>query len=181
MKLNTLKLTETHDVEKTLSYIVAGSLLIALCAQIQIPLGFTPVPVTLQTFAVLLLGVALGARNAMLAVLVYLAEGMMGFPVMKGGTINPFALIGPTGGYLVGMVAQAYLAGWFFERAHRFSPAILFLAVSATCFIELGFGALWLSFFVGAANTLEMGVLPFLPGEALKTLAVVGYSSSLKR
>ena len=144
-------------------------------------MGFTPVPITLQTFAVLLLAATLGARNAMLAVVVYLAEGMMGFPVMKGGTVNPLALIGPTGGYLIGMVAQAYLAGWFFERAYKFSSAILILAVSATCFIQLGVGALWLSLFVGATNTLEMGVLPFLPGEILKTMAIVCYSSSIKR
>lgn len=181
MKLDTLKLTATQDVEKTLSYIVGGSFLIALCAQIQIPLGFTPVPITLQTLAVLMLAAMLGARNAMLAVIVYLAEGMMGFPVMKGGTINSLALIGPTGGYLLGMVAQAYLAGWFFERAQRFSSAVLFLAVSATCFIGLGLGAVWLSFFVGTTNTLHMGVLPFIPGEIVKTLAVIGYSSSMKR
>lgn len=181
MKLNTLKLTAKQDVEKTLSYIVAGSLLIALCAQIQIPLGFTPVPITLQTFSVLLLAATLGARNAMLAVIVYIAEGMMGLPVMKGGTANPFALVGPTGGYLVGMVVQAYLAGWFFERFSRFSSTPLLLALSTTCFIQLGLGALWLSFFVGSAHVLQMGILPFLPGEILKTLAVLGYSSSLKR
>ncbi len=181
MNLNALKITKTYDLEKTLSHVVAGSLLIALCAQIQIPLGFTPVPITLQTLAILLLGATLGARNAMLAVVMYLAEGMMGFPVMKGGTVNPLALIGPTGGYLIGMVAQAYMAGWFFERAQRFSAIGVFLGVCATCLLQLALGSVWLSFFVGAAHTIEMGILPFLPGELLKVMAVVGYSSSVKR
>ena len=96
--------------------LVAGfSLVIALGAQIAIPLPFTPVPVTLQTLAVLLAGCTLGKGRGALAVIVYIVEGCAGLPVFSGGTGGIVHLLGPTGGYLVGFVAAAYLVGLLAE------------------------------------------------------------------
>ncbi len=81
---------------------------------IQLP--FSPVPITGQTMAVLLVGALLGSRRGALAVLAYIAEGLAGLPVFAGGAAGLARLFGPTGGYLVGFVAAAFLVGWLAER-----------------------------------------------------------------
>lgn len=153
-----------------LGQIVAGSLLIALCAQIRIPLPFTPVPITLQTLAVMLVGGALGSRNGALSVLLYLAQSMMGLPVLSGGHIDPAALIGPAGGYLASFIFQAYLVGWFMERKQEIGPSLVMLGIALSCVVNLSLGALWLGNFAGFGNAFKLGVLPFIPGEICKSI-----------
>ena len=152
--------------------LVAGfSLLIALGAQVAIPLPFTPVPVTLQTFAVLLAACLLGSVRGGLAVVLYLGEGFAGLPVFSGGTAGIAHLLGPTGGYLVGFVAAAYVAGLCAERglARRWAGALLtFLAGDVVIFAA---GAAWLAAWVGIGRAIPLGVLPFAAGEALKIAA----------
>lgn len=150
------------------SLIVGASLLVALMAQVSIPLPFSPIPITGQTFAVLLVGAALGARRGMASLLLYLLEGAVGLPVFAGGRAGPAVFLGPTGGYLVGFVAAAWLVGALAARGldRRIPQALLaFLAGEIAIFL---FGAAGLTFHVGPANALPLGVIPFIPGELIK-------------
>ena len=105
-----------------LALILAGSALIALSAQVAFPLPFSPVPVTGQTFGVLLVASLLGRARGTAAVLAYLAEGAAGLPVFAGAAAGPAKLIGPTGGYLTGFVLGAYVCGWLAERGWDRTP-----------------------------------------------------------
>jgi len=155
--------------------LVAGfSLLIALSAQAAIPLPFTPVPVTLQTFAVILTGCLLGSGRGALAALAYLAEGSAGLPFFSGGTAGLAHLFGPTGGYLVGCVAAAFLAGFMVERglARRWAGRLLTLvAADVAVFV---FGVIWLGAFTGLAKAVVLGFVPFVIGDALKIAVAWG-------
>ena len=155
--------------------LVAGfSLLIALSAQVAIPLPFTPVPVTLQTFAVILAGCLLGSGRGALAALAYLAEGSIGLPFFSGGTSGLAHLLGPTGGYLVGCVAAAFAAGFLVERglARRWAGRLVTLvAADLAVFV---FGVTWLGAFIGPAKAVTLGFLPFVVGDALKIAVAWG-------
>lgn len=153
---------------QTLGQVVLCSLLIALSAQIRIALPFTPVPITFQTLAVMLVGAMLGSRNGALSVILYLTEALMGLPVLSGGRSDPFFLMSPVGGYLVGCVIQAYLAGWFVERKHALGKPLMFFGLGAASSIQLACGACYLAFFVGTKCAWALGVAPFITGELLK-------------
>ena len=161
--------------------VLGGSLLIALSAQVAARLPFSPVPITGQTCAVLLVGAFLGSRRGMLSVLAYLAEGAMGLPVFAGGGSGPAWLGGPTGGYLLGFVVAAWTVGWLCEHLWDRSVAgtlVIMLAGSATIYM---FGLPWLARFVGADRALALGLLPFFPGDSVKiALAVLSLSLGLR-
>lgn len=155
--------------------LIAGfSLLIALAAQVSIPLPFTPVPVTLQTFMVVLAGALLGSRRGAAVVLLYLAEGFAGIPVFSLGRAGFAHLLGPTGGYLVGFVAAAWLTGFLVERslAMTFFGALVTLVMGHL--VSYITGAAWLCVFVGFPRAIALGFLPFLAGDALKVAASLG-------
>lgn len=154
--------------------VLAASLLIALSAKISIPLYFSPVPLTGQTFAIMFIGATLGSRKGMLSVLAYLVEGSLGLPVFANGGLGLMSLFGPTGGYLLGFVCQAYLVGLFFERKTSFNASKILLVLAATSFIQLSLGVLWLSFFVGLQSAVILGFYPFVLGEAVKAVALTG-------
>ncbi|HSQ59731.1 MAG TPA: biotin transporter BioY [Acidobacteriota bacterium] len=151
-----------------LALIAAGSLLIALSAQVAIPLPFSPVPVTGQTFGVLFVASMLGRARGTAAVLAYLAEGAAGLPVFAGLAAGPAKLLGPTGGYLLGFVPGAWLCGALAERGWDRTP------LRATASMILGniaifaLGLPWLARFVGASNVWALGFWPFLPGDIVK-------------
>lgn len=150
-----------------LTLIVAGSLLIGLCAQVKIQL-FGPVPITGQTFAVLMVGALLGARRGSLAVLAYLAQGLAGLPVFALAS-GPMALFGPTGGYLVGFVPAAYVTGLLAEKGwdRRIGTTVLAMALGNV--IIYAFGLAWLCCLLGISKTLlTMGLLHCIPGDILK-------------
>jgi biotin transport system substrate-specific component len=152
--------------------LVAGfSLLIALSAQVAIPLPFTPVPVTLQTFAILLTGCLLGSGRGALAAAAYVAEGSLGLPFFSGGTAGIAHLLGPTGGYLVGCVAAAYAAGLLSERGLSKTPAGLLLTLCAADLVVFVPGLAWLSVFTGSGKAVALGFVPFVVGDALKVAA----------
>ncbi len=155
--------------------VLGASLFIAICAQISIPLYFTPVPLSGQTFAVMLIGATMGSRKGLLSVLAYLIEGGMGLPVFSGGSMGFIDFIGPTGGYLVGFLLQVYFLGWCVERAKIFSTTKTLCFLLSSCAIQLALGAMWLSHFVGAQGAFLLGVAPFIIGEVLKAIAVVTY------
>jgi biotin transport system substrate-specific component len=155
--------------------LVAGfSLVIALCAQIAIPLPFTPVPVTLQTFAVLVTAGLLGSARGTAAVLAYLGEGFAGLPVFSGGRAGATHLLGPTGGYLLGFVIAAFVVGLLVERGAARSWLAAFAALAAGTVLVYVPGVLWLGAFTGADKAFALGVSPFLIGDALKIIVGCG-------
>ena len=148
--------------------VVVGTLLLAVSAKVQVP--FWPVPMTMQTLAVLLVGVAYGSRLGTATVLAYLAEGLAGLPVFAGSAAGAAYLAGPTGGYLVGFVAAAALAGALAERGWARIPvraAALFVLGHAVLFVP---GVLWLATLTGWDRAVALGLVPFLAGTAVKSL-----------
>ncbi|HEV8663453.1 MAG TPA: biotin transporter BioY [Candidatus Methylomirabilis sp.] len=149
--------------------IVGGSLLTALCAQIVIPL--TPVPITGQTFAVLLTGAALGALRGTAAIGLYVVEGLVGLPVFAGGGAGLARLQGPTGGYLLGFIAAAYLTGTLAERGWDRRVRFAAVAMAAGNVVIYLFGVPWLALYLGWADAVTKGLLPFILGDFLKLAA----------
>lgn len=151
--------------------VLAGSILLALIAQVTIPLPNTPVPISLQTFGVFLVALTLGSKKGTAAILTYLIQGSLGFPVFAGGYSNALWFLGPKAGYLIGFVLAAWIIGKLSEiKPHRsFLSTLGMLAVGEI--VILIPGALWLSAFVGYSNALAMGVTPFLIGDVVKILA----------
>ena len=151
------------------SILVGGfSLLVALSAQVAIPLPFTPVPVTLQTLMVLATGALLGSRRGAAAILLYIAEGAAGLPVFAMGRSGPAHLAGPLGGYLLGFVAAAFLAGLVSERGWDRSGLRAFAGLMLADLAIYVPGLLWLGAFTGFSRVLVQGALPFLVADVLK-------------
>lgn len=148
--------------------IVAGSALVGLAAQIAVPLPFSPVPVTGQTFAVLLLAAAFGSRLGTASVALYVAEGLIGLPVFAGGASGIARLGGPTGGYLVGFIAAAAAVGALAERGWDRRVWTCALAMLVGEVVLYVFGMAWLARFPLKVGLLEAGLLPFLVGDAYK-------------
>jgi biotin transport system substrate-specific component len=155
--------------------IVCGSLFIGLGAQIEIPLYFTPVPLTGQTFAIMLVGALLGCRKGALSVILYISEGAMGLPVFSGGGFGLVHLFGPTRGYFLGFVIQAFLVGWFLENIRTNETKKIIFALLLACTVQLWIGALWLAHYVGLNHAFMLGVYPFIPGEIIKILAITAF------
>jgi biotin transport system substrate-specific component len=148
--------------------IAGASLFIALGAQFRFYLPFSPVPVTAQTLAVLLTGALLGSRRGSAAVLLYLLEGLMGLPVFAGGQGGLASLIGPTGGYLLGFVAAAYVIGLLIERDWDRNLVTIFAALALGNAVIYVFGLLGLMIFVGSESVLTLGLWPFVLGDLFK-------------
>jgi len=160
--------------------------LIALGAYIRIPLPFTPVPVTMQTMFVMLAAAYLGRKYAVASVMAYIGLGAMGLPVFQGYGFGMAHILGVTGGYLLGFIATAYLAGYIFEKfGTKNLLTVLGIVFFGTMVIYI-FGAAWLSILLKTSfkNSLYLGVIPFLPGEAMKMLAasaiLLGTGSKVK-
>jgi biotin transport system substrate-specific component len=153
---------------RELTLVVGGSLAIAAAAQLRIPLPFTPVPVTGQTFAVLLIGALFGAKRGVATVIMYLSLGIMGLPVFAAAPPGPGALLSPTAGYLAGYVGAAWVTGTLSERGWDRRPWSTALAMAIGSGVIFSFGVLWLSQFVGWGRVLQEGFLPFIPGDLLK-------------
>jgi biotin transport system substrate-specific component len=144
-----------------------GTALLTISAKIEVP--FYPVPMTMQTLVVLLLGMAFGARLGAATVLLYLAEGAAGLPVFAGTPergIGIAYMVGPTGGYLVGFVLSAAITGWLTER-RRDWPALV-LAVTAGTVVVFIPGVIWLAQLIGFEQSIVHGITPFVWGAVLK-------------
>jgi biotin transport system substrate-specific component len=148
--------------------VIVASLIAAAAAQVEIRLPWTPVPITGQTFAVLLSGTVLGARRAFLAQCLYLLEGACGLPFFAGGAAGAAMLIGPTGGYLAAFPFAAAVTGAFAEHALDRTPVRMFLSMIAGSAVIFGLGLGQLSRFVPADALLASGLLPFIPGDLIK-------------
>jgi biotin transport system substrate-specific component len=164
--------------------VLAGSVFVAVCAHVVVPLNFTPVPLTLQTFAVLLLGLLLTPRLAAGALTAYLVEGALGLPVFAPTPVMPGLahLLGPTGGYLLAYPAAAFLISFVWRNTRGSFPGALGSAVAGN-FLILGCGGLWLAVLTHASlqSVLTLGVVPFLPGEGLKIAAAAGIALGYQR
>lgn len=157
------------DWTRSLLLVVAFSLLTALAAQVAIPLSWTPVPLTGQTFAVLLTGALLGSRLGALAMFAYLLEGASGLPFFAaGGSGLQRLLLSPTSGYLLSYPAAAFVTGLLAERGwdRRFVTATVAMAIGSIIILMSGWA--WLSRFVGPASAWAAGVAPFLVGDVIK-------------
>ncbi len=165
--------------------VLAGSALVALCAHVALPLYFTPVPLSLATFAVLLLGLLLPPRLAAATLCAYLAEGALGLPVFAPTPLAPGGLahfLGPAGGYLLAYPLAAALIAFLWRRTRRGFAAALIGAAAGSLAI-LTFGALWLAVLTHASaqSVLTLAVLPFLPGDALKIAAAAALAAGFER
>lgn len=161
-----------------IALIVCGSLLIGLCAQVSI--GW-PIPVTGQTFAVLMTGALFGARRGSLCVLAYIAEGAAGLPVFAAGRAGLGVLLGPTGGYLAGFIVAAYVTGRLAEKGWDRRIWTTVLAMVFGNVVIYAFGVGWLCQIVGIKSVLAVGLYPFIGGDLLKiALAAVLLPSGWK-
>jgi biotin transport system substrate-specific component len=165
--------------------IAAANILLVLCAHIVVPLPFTPVPVTGQTFGVLLVAVLLGARRSGIVLALYLLEGLAGLPVFQPlGTPGPARFIGPTAGYLVAYPFAAFVTGWLVERtakvtlpqaeAQTAGAPLVGALLCGEAIVFLG-GCAWLALGLrlGWPLAFRNGALPFVPGEIIKMALIV--------
>jgi biotin transport system substrate-specific component len=147
---------------------VGGALALAISAKAQVP--FYPVPMTLQTLVVLIIGAAFGARLAAATVALYLAEGLMGLQVFAGAFAGPGYIAGPTGGYLAGFLIAAALVGWLAERGWDRSLGLLLAAMALGHLVIFACGFGWLATSIGPENAWIGGVAPFFAATLVKTL-----------
>src|SRR5918993_2001183 len=158
------------DRTRSVSLVFAFSLLMALSAQFAIPIG--PVPITGQTFVVLLTGALLGSRLGAAAMIVYLLEGAIGLPFFSQARGGLAHLLGPTGGYLVAFPAAAFITGAFAEHDwdRRFPTAVAAMAIGSVVIMLSGWA--WFSILTNTPMDVafKITVLPFIPGDIIKIL-----------
>jgi len=149
--------------------ILCGSLLVAYSAQLKFYLPFSPVPVTAQTFVVLVLGVLLGSRRGALTMIAYIAEGALGLPVFAAG-YGLAAIVGPTGGYLFGFVVSAYIVGLLAEMGwdRRIITTIAAMIIGEVILLTFGFA--WLAVLTNVKTAFVAGFASFIPGDILKIM-----------
>lgn len=165
------------SIAKEAGLVFAASLLIAVCAWIQVP---GPVPFTMQTFAVMLIAGSLGGTRAAAAVGIYLMEGAAGLPVFAYGSAGPAYFATATGGYLIGFLFAAGLIGLVVERMRLRGFIPLTTAFIAGHVIILGTGFAWLAIWVGTDSAMLLGIMPFLVTSLLKS-AMAAYGVTIWR
>ena len=184
--MEAIKKIEINKIAKIILVSILGTLLLTISAKVKIP--FYPVPMTMQTFVVLFLGITLGPKIGLLTISLYLFEGIFGLPVFAGTPEKGIGLtyfIGPTGGYLVGFLAATYVAGSFkyescFDK-FKFNNFLknLIKLIFAVSFIYI-FGLLWLGFLIGWDKPIfQLGAQPFLLAELFKMLILSIIAGSL--
>ncbi|WP_339932721.1 biotin transporter BioY [uncultured Brevundimonas sp.] len=153
--------------------------LMALCAQVAVPM--VPVPMTLQTFAVLLAGAVLGGGWGAVAVLIYLALAALGLPVLSDGAGGWQRFAGPTAGYLIAFPTAAFVAGSLARRPMFAAPAAGVALMIGAHLLILGLGTGWLATRIGVSAAIAAGLTPFLVGAVVKSIAVVAGAAVLHR
>jgi biotin transport system substrate-specific component len=160
---------------RAIALVLAGTVVLAVSAKISVP--FYPVPMTLQTFAIMALAAAYGSRLAVATVIAYLAEGLAGIPVFAGAGAGPAYVLGPTGGFLAGFIALAFIVGIAADRGWDRSIPKLFAAMIVADVVVFVLGVAWLAWFaqlssgatgIGAASAFTNGVAPFVLADLLK-------------
>jgi biotin transport system substrate-specific component len=150
--------------------VIGASIVLAISAQIAIPVPFSPVPITMQTLAVLLTGALLGPQLGTMAVITYLLEGIIGLPVFANAHAGLVTLMGPTGGYLLGFVPAAFVTGYLFEHSNSSSWVKTLVIMTLGTLLIFIYGLAWLAITLADGPILAIGLYPFLPGALLKIL-----------
>jgi biotin transport system substrate-specific component len=154
---------------KQAAIVVAASLFVALCARVTVPLPFTPVPLTLQNFGVLAVGLCLGSRRGFAALSLYLVEGMCGLPVFSMGA-GVGHILGPTGGFLIAYPLVAFVAGWIYEHSSRRFGWAALAAVAAEV-VLFASGLAWLAVLTHSISlAIRYGLYWFVFAEVIKVL-----------
>lgn len=167
--------TSTLNWTRAVLLAVLGTAIVALAAHVSVPM--LPVPMTLQTLAVLAIGAAFGSRLGAATLALYAVEGAAGLPVFSPTADGYPGITGPTGGYIIGFILAAGLVGWFAERGwDRSLPKMLFASVLGGTILYVP-GLAWLSTFVGGfAKAIEYGLPPFIMGDLVKAaIAAIGF------
>jgi biotin transport system substrate-specific component len=162
--------------------VISASLFVALCARVAVPLPFTPVPLTLQNFGVLLVGLTLGSRRGFIALALYLAEGLSGMPVFSptgpGGLAQ---LLGPTGGFLLAYPFVAGIAGWIFETGKQTFARAFTASFIAEIYLFVG-GLSWLAILTHSfASAVRFGLYWFVFAEVIKIMSAAALASGWQR
>lgn len=148
---------------------VLGTLVLTISAKTKVVLG--PVDISLQTLAVMLIAAAFGLRLGLATLLLYMAEGAMGFPVFQSTPekgIGIAYMVGTTGGYLAGFVVMAAIVGWAADRGWDRNPLRLAGAMLAAEIVMMAMGFAWLATIIGADKAWQFGVIPFVAGDLIK-------------
>lgn len=170
------ELTEGAWLRQTI-LVIGGSIFVALCARVSLPLPHTPVPLTLSNFAVLLVGLLLGSRLGFAALLLYILEGAAGLPVFSNGSLGIF---GPTGGFLLAYPFVALLTGFLRERgALTFLRALLASVAGEILLFLIALSWLVIIFHASPVNAIRWGLYPFFVSEGAKILAAAGLAVAL--
>lgn len=161
------------SIAKNATLVLGLTAFTAMCAQVSIPLPFTPVPLTLQTFAVLAGAAALGAERAVIAQVFYIVLAIAGVPVLAGGSSGTDVVAGATGGYIFGFVVSSFVVGRIAERGATKrveSTVIAYIAGTATVY---ALGVSWLAYVahMSLRDAVVAGMIPFLVGDAIKAVA----------
>ncbi len=164
-----------QNTARQVAIVVGASLFVALCARLSLPLPFTPVPLTLANFGVILVGVLLGSKRGFAALALYLAEGAAGLPVFaSSGPGSVAQLLGPTGGYLLAYPLAAFVAGWIAERGAKKFWRLLLAALAAEVVVFTG-GLSWLMVLTQhPMQAVSFGLYPFVFAEVMKIAAAAG-------
>jgi biotin transport system substrate-specific component len=160
-----------HQVALSALKVIACSVIIAAGAQIELKLPYTPVPITGQSLSIVIAGLTFGRKIAVAGAFAYLCEGMMGLPVFSGGGSGIHHFAGPTGGYLIGFLPAALVAGLARDKGITRTPIGVFLTVLASSVPIFALGVLKLALTIGNLSaSLQAGLYPFIPGDFIKAL-----------
>ena len=175
MKLNILSnnskiKSKEKEFLKSIFLVLSGVIFLSIMSQLIIPLYFTPVPISLGSFGVMLIALLYGRKLGTATVLSYVAAGSLGAPIFAG--FKAGSLFSPTGGYILGYIVSTILLGYLADKGVTKSYVKTILSLMLSSAIILTLGALQLSLFLPGKNAFMVGVLPFLPGDALKSTAV---------
>jgi biotin transport system substrate-specific component len=173
-----LRLGQRSLVVKAI-FVLAGTLVLTLASWISV--SMVPVPITMQTFAVTMIGALYGWRLGALTILAWLGEAMVGFPVLAGGAGGIAPFIGPTAGYLVSFPIMGVLVGWLAERGWSGDRVVRsFTAHLAANALGLAIGGAWLAMLIGAEKGWLLGVAPFILGAVLKSALAAAVLKGVK-
>ncbi|HSZ64035.1 MAG TPA: biotin transporter BioY [Terriglobales bacterium] len=169
-------LDPAREWTKQVAIVVAASLFVALCARVSVPLPFTPVPLTLQNFGVLVVGLLLGSRRGFAALSLYLIEGACGLPVFSMGAGIGY-ILGPTGGFLIAYPVVAFVAGWIYERSSKRFVSAAASAIVAEL-VLFASGLAWLAVLTHSISVaIRYGLYWFVFAEVIKVLMAAGIAA----
>ena len=176
--MDLIKQNTQTKIFKSILIIFLGSILLAISAKVQVP--FWPIPMTMQTFVIFIIGMTYSVRLSFITVALYLFEGAVGLPVFASGGGIAY-LVGPTAGYLYGMLSASvvisYLANLGFSKTY-FKATLSLLIGSTIIFL---FGIIYLGYIIGFEKAVAAGLLPFIPSELFKIALAVALIPTLHK